>query len=253
MKVSQADTLNFMKDKQIQVFVRHCNSSSNSTNKIRPQGFSKELCHENLKRTINPQLANITFLMDGDLSKHFLSKERDYPIIPIQGGSEAASFLAQLNYIESLGLDDETIVYLLEDDFFHRSNWCELIREVFDSLNADYVTLYDHKDKYFYKMYEKLKSQIFHTNTCHWRTVPSTTSTFMCKWKVLKKHIHIHKRFCQRSVYSHEKFIKLGKMGATLISPIPGWSTHMETEFLSPTIDWEALLLKESQLAGCYA
>ena len=37
---------------------------------------------------------------------------------------------------------------------------------------------YDHLDKYKLPQYKELKSQIFVTKSCHWRTVPSTTFTF---------------------------------------------------------------------------
>jgi len=234
-----------MHSQRIKVFARHCNFSQSSINKARPAGFSREICYRNLKRTINPDLAEITFLMDGDVSKHFLKQETDYPVIPIQGGSDASSFLSMLNYIESLSLPDETIVYLLEDDFFHRPLWCELTVEVFDTLQCDYATLYDHLDKYFFKMYENLKSQIFITQTCHWRTVPSTTNTYVCRWKTLRRDLAIHKKFCRLAVNAHAKFLRLGRRGVKLVSPMPGWSTHMETEFLSPIINWDELLQEE--------
>ena len=38
----------------------------------------------------------------------------------------------------------------------------------------------------------------------------------------------------------HQKFCALGKRGATLISSIPGWSTHIDRDFVSPCINWNA-------------
>ena len=83
-------------DKKIQVFVRHTNSGNG---KSRPNGFSKLKCYQNLKQTIDKNLADITFLMDGDLDKHFLKNENEYKVVPINEGTECASFLKLLEYV----------------------------------------------------------------------------------------------------------------------------------------------------------
>jgi hypothetical protein len=56
------------------------------------------------------------------------------------------------------------------------------------------------------------------------------------RFSTLKEHLSIHRRFSQGRKISadHDKFCCLGKKGAMLISPIPGWSTHAEKEFASP-------------------
>ena len=48
----------------------------------------------------------------------------------------------------------------------------------------------------------------------------------------------------------HDKFINLWEKGSNLITSIPGYSTHMETEYLSPAIDWEKLLQEEIDKLG---
>ena len=48
----------------------------------------------------------------------------------------------------------------------------------------------------------------------------------------------------------HDKFIHLWHNGSNLITSIPGYSTHMEVEYLSPTINWEKLLIKEKDIIG---
>lgn len=40
----------------------------------------------------------------------------------------------------------------------------------------------------------------------------------------------------------HDRFIELGKKGRVVITPMPGWSTHCETNYLSPCIDWEQVV-----------
>lgn len=232
--------------KKIEVFVRHCISSSASQHKKRFQNFSRELCNKNLLETIDLEKANLTFFLDtakGSLNDHFLKDEKRFPVIEVKEGSETGSFLQLLNYVESLNLHPDTTIYLLEDDYLHRPGWTKVLLEGLQI--ADYATLYDHRDKYFFPMYEKLTSRIFITKTCHWRTTPSTTNTFACSMKTLQKHLPIHRRFSEgRSITAdHEKFCELQSLGTTLISPLPGWSTHAEPEFASPCIDWESVLI----------
>ena len=175
---------------------------------------------------------------------HFLRRQAKYFVLEIQEGSEAGSFLRLLDHIESLQLAPETILYFVEDDYLHREGWVDVLLEGMQLPGVDYVTLYDHQDKYFLPQYWKLTSKILISPTCHWRTIPSTTQTFAVKWGRLQQDLPIHRRFSEKREISddHGKFSLLTKLGRTLVSPMPGWSTHAEPEFASPCIDWEALL-----------
>jgi len=241
-------------NRKIEVFVRHCNFSENSVGKTRLPSFSRELCYHNLKRTSSSDSVNITFMMDGDnVDNHFLKNENEYKIVTKKGGTDAHSFLNLLEYVREQDLDDDTIVYILEDDFFHKEGWDEILREGFNQTNADYISLYDHKDKYFLPAYKELQSSVIHTNSSHWRTSPSTVNTYATEFKTFKKHFDIHKEFCDLDrgfTRDHDKFIHLWQNGSNLITSIPGYSTHMEVEYLSPTIDWENLLVKEKDMIG---
>ena len=66
------------------------------------------------------------------------------------------------------------------------------------------------------------------------------------KYKTLIEHLPIHQQFSLNRKISadHEKFLELGRQGATLISSLPGWSTHVEQEFASPCFDWEFFFKK---------
>jgi hypothetical protein len=74
------------------------------------------------------------------------------------------------------------------------------------------------------------------TDTCHWRTTPSTTNTFATRYRTFQQDIAIHRRFSlgRKITADHEKFCCLGKKGAILISSIPGWSTHADLGNESP-------------------
>lgn len=230
---------------KIQVFLRQCFYSPNTTlpNRRRPEWFDKIKVFENLKRTIDPNIAKLNIVYDehfGPLKDTFLSKEENVHIINC--GSEAGSFLKTLEIVEKSQFDDDTIIYFLEDDYLHRENWCNILLEAF-TLSTNYVSLYDHLDKY--KDYPDLTSKIFCTNSVHWRTVPSTCNTYAVKVKQLKQDMDIHKHYSAASIdgisMDHAKFVHLGSIGRVLITPMPGYSTHCDL-LHSPTIDWEKYL-----------
>ncbi|MGB7978321.1 MAG: hypothetical protein WCF19_04075 [Chlamydiales bacterium] len=217
----------------VEVFVRHCHYSAASQHKQRPAGFSKEACYRNLLATLDERIRLTHFLdtaRDGD---HFLKGQA----IEINEGTEAGSFLRMLEYVASLALHPDQIVYFLEDDYLHRPGWIDVLLEGF-STAADYVTLYDHLDKY--TLYPKLSSKIFATASCHWRTTPSTTNTYAMRFSTLKEDFSIHRRFSlgRKITADHDKFCFLKKRGAMLISSIPGWATHADVEYASPCINW---------------
>ena len=232
--------------KKIEIISRHCNFSKFSEGRERVKGFSKIKCYKNLKNTINSELSNITFLMDGDINKHFLANEKDFTVKKIDGGSQAKSMESMLNYVNNLSLDDDQIIYFVEDDYLHLENWNDILLEGFE-LNVEYITLYDHLDKYKLPQYKKLKSQLFVTKNCHWRTVPSTTFTFAVKFKTFKKHFDIYKKFNSvetGKTNEHEMFLELWKNGSNLISSLPGYASHMDLHWLAPTIYWEKVINK---------
>ena len=230
---------------KIQVFLRQCFYSPNSalSNRERPEWFDKVKIFGNLKKTIDPELANLNIIYDehfGSISETFLSKEDNVQIINC--GNEASSFLRTLEIVENFGFTDDTVIYFLEDDYLHQKNWCEVLLEAF-SLPVQYVSLYDHLDKYMH--YPDLTSKIFHTNSTHWRTVPSTCNTYAAKFGQLKEDMDIHKHFSAASPngisMDHAKFVHLGNMGRTLVTSIPGYSTHCD-QYQSPTINWKKYL-----------
>jgi len=132
----------------------------------------------------------------------------------------------------------------LEDDYLHRKEWIDILLEGFEYIGADYYTLYDHPDKYSLPMYENLQSKIIATPSVHWRTTPSTTNTYACKFSILKKHFDIHIKYCdlvEKWTKDHIKFTHLWNEGSNLVSCIPGYSTHVEGNMLSPLTDWSKI------------
>lgn len=232
---------------KIEVFVRHCHFSSISAHKERLPRYSREKCHQNLMETADLSRVNFTFLLDAFQpmqEPHFIRQEKRFPLIEFKAGSETGSFLFLLDHVVNQRFSDDTIIYFLEDDYLHRPGWVDVMLEGFSLPRADYLTLFDHGDKYVLSQYENLQSLIYPTASCHWRSTPSTTNTYAMRLATLKKHFEIHQAFSRGRKISadHEKFLRLGEMGAQLISSIPGYSTHVEKGALSPAHDWQKYL-----------
>ena len=244
--------------KPIEVFIRHCYYSKiqELPDRIRPSWFNKIKVFENFKNTLNPDLVNYTIVYDefyGSIDKTFLAKEKNVEIIKC--GNECDSFLKTLEIIQSKNLSDDTIVYLLEDDYLHRPGWSEVMLEGFD-INSHYLTLYD----FDFFIAKGWLCEIFTTPSSHWRAVPATTNTFACKYKTLIEDIEIQKEYSiygirEMDEYSYSrdynKFWELQKQERYLISPMPGWSTHCDENHISPIIDWKKVVnetyIKEQQ------
>lgn len=234
----------------IEIFLRHSYYSrlQELPDRERPKWFNKRKVFENFKNTLNPSLVNYTIIYDehyGSIDKTFLSTEKNVEIIDC--GSECDSFLQTLDIVQSKNFDDDQIIYFLEDDYLHRPGWCDILLEGF-SINSSYVTLYDF-EHYIGKGY---LSEIFVTQNSHWRAAPATTNTFACKYRTLLEDLEVHQKYSSSHAIKEEdgfyfskdydKFWELHNNEKYLISSIPGWSTHCDANFISPTINWEKVI-----------
>ena len=230
--------------KKIEVFLRHCYYSHlQYSSQNRPDWWDKEKVFENFKRTLNPETTNYTIIYDkhhGERENTFLKDEPN--VYEIDCGKESLSFIETLDYILSQNFENDTIIYLLEDDYIHRPEWDKILMDGF-TLPVEYVTLYDHGDKY-QEMYKDFMTKVLHTKLSHWMPTPSTTNTFAVKFKTLKEDYIIQKKWSvgYEPSADHAKFIELNQRGKNLISSIPGYSTHAHKETLAPCIDWEKYL-----------
>jgi hypothetical protein len=229
----------------IRIINRQWNKANLRKQEVRPEWFSYEKCFEKL---YDVDTVDLHVLIDGTRENHHFEIDggfyySNFNLTEFEGGSDANSFMFALDYVKKQNFDDEDIIYFVEDDYLHVEGWEEILQNVFDNFNIDYVTLYDHPDKYFAPMYKNLEASLLVTDKCHWRTTPSTCNTYAGKWKTFKKHWDIHYKFClpeyTHDGYDHTKFITLWQNGSNLISPIPSVSTHCEKDFLAPLIDWK--------------
>ncbi len=236
---------------KIKIFARHCKFSSNSANKARPSWFTREGCFNSFINTLDTD-CELNICFDGTLtgSGHFLENDKykgKFKLYEKQGGNDAKSFLNLLDTVKASHFSDYDILYFVEDDYLHNIGWPKILREGFKYIDVDYITLYDHNDKYFFEMYEDLMSKVGLTPSVHWKTIPNTTNTYACLGKTFKRDFVVHVKYCdivRGLTRDFDKFYELASAGKTLINPIPGYSTHCEPDFMSPIINWEEVYNK---------
>lgn len=153
-------------------------------------------------------------------------------------------------YEEAEKLQNNDFVYFLEEDYLHLSDSCFLLKEFAEKNYTDYVTLYDHPDKYeeysligevnpYCKEYGE-KTILFRTSHHHWKITNSTTMTFGAFVDTLKRDKSVFWKYTQDNIpLDFPLFLELGKEGKMLSSPIPSLSTHCDYNVLAPIIDWK--------------
>jgi hypothetical protein len=225
---------------KIHIFYLHYEITG-TDGKYRPYWFNYEKCFTNLLSTIEGKNVELHVVMDGKVENNWIKKYKDkYITHEIKG--EGVPGFKMLQIIKSL-LDDKTndidLIYQLENDYLHTVGWVEKIVDLFSTYNnLNYVSLYDHNDKYFLHMYEDLVSKIYATDTHHWRTTPSTCGSFVMSKKSFEEDYDI----LSTMEGDHHKFLWLNEHRSRFIlTPIPGLSTHCMDGLLSPTIDWKQI------------
>jgi len=240
------------------IYYRHT-PASRSFGKSRPAWFNHEICFANLLQSIlkygDKGTIRLEVLFDGtpeDLQNDFLSTyfscenenheqiSKTAKVRMIKGGNQIAAWRACMaeasKDLESS--DGNTMLYFLENDYLHAANWIE----EFLSLRAsgipfDYISFYDHGDKYS-PLYRKLRSKIVFSGTHHWRTVPSTCWTFLMSERTFRRD-YLYFKYVERDRRNFPFLTKL--LGRTLLTPMPGLSTHSAEGLLSPGVDWKAV------------
>ena len=139
----------------------------------------------------------------------------------------------------------------MENDYLHRPGSENILVEGID-LGAEYLSLYDHPDKYIPASrggnpqidddggeYTKL----FLSKSCHWKITNSTTMTFASTVRVLKEDEEVLRKWTNRGHYpdDYKMFLELREKNRILVTSVPGYSTHGETAWLSPLTDWSKI------------
>jgi hypothetical protein len=225
---------------KIHIYYRHYSISG--TESRRPEWFDYESCYDNLLASLpewDSQLYNVNIIYDG-LEENWISKYSYHNYYKINCGGDYKSFQETCNIIKNdPNIKEGDLIYFLENDYMHVHGWLNKIFELFKTYSGlDYISLYDHNDKYFLSMYNDLVSKIFTTDTHHWRTTPSTCGSFILTKELFDKDYDI----LSTMEGDHNKWLWLNEhRGRTVVTPIPGLSTHCMKGLVSPTINWDKI------------
>lgn len=225
---------------KIHIYYRHYNISGSGQG--RPMWFDYEKCYDNLLATLpdrdsNKYILNVVY--DGN-ETNWISNYTYHNSYNIIAGGDFKSFQQTCDLVKNNpDIVDGDLIYFIENDYLHKSGWLDKVLELFTTYSGlDYVSLYDHKDKYFLPAYDDLVSKIFITKTHHWRTTPSTCGTFILTKELFDKDYDI----LSTMEGDHNKWLWLNSnRGRHVISPIPGLATHCVEGLESPTIKWETV------------
>ena len=198
-------------------------STNQSRKQVKVPLATKKLCLNNFLETFknerififadNCDNETLDYLLDLDLEIHSGSYGLYYSQVELY------------KKILEMDLDADEIIYCSEDDYLHKPESPAIITE---GLNyADYVTLYDHPDKYtpLYNFGENTK--ITRTFSCHWKNTISTCMTFGFKYQRLKEDFEIIQNYPR--TLDHNLFINLKQKGRILNSSIPGYACQMDS------------------------
>ena len=169
----------------------------------------------------------------------------------VQVGHGAGTFNIALDHAIGktgiLNVTDDEIIYFLEDDYLHKEGSQRIIEDGFE-LGMDYVTLYDHPDKYLnpieggnpYCEGRAEFTRVYLGNNSHFKLTNSSTMTFAAKVKTLKEDEGVMRSWTNGThPHDFQMFQEINKKGRRLVSPLPGYSTHGETRWLTPLTNWE--------------
>lgn len=232
----------------ISIYSRQCTYSKVSANKQRPEWFSREKCFDNLVKNFHDFDTRFKIVYDGKIAKdsylnRYLEDKRTYPNMSheeIQAGSEGSSFQALLNIIMKDNLPDDEIVYIVEDDYLHKDGSIKVLRDAFRLHAIDYVSLYDHPDKYdpnYLSLHhiDPFMTRLYHGQHCHYRAAISTTNTYAMRMSTLKRDFKIHMEYSNYPVtQDHMKFLHLVSSGKRLITAVPSYAAHIQSDVLPP-------------------
>lgn len=224
--------------------------SDTGYNKVKPLYINNENCLKNAVKTFgNSEFLIIADNVSDETKKMIELLVPNDNINHVSVGHGAGTFNLALDL--ALKQSDGDVIYFLENDYLHRKESENILIEGIE-LGADYISLYDHPDKYIPASRGGNPNieddggevtKIYLSKSCHWKLTNSTTMTFASKVSKLKEDESILRKWTNMGHYPRDfdMFIELRENGKSLMTSIPGYSTHGETAWLSPLTDWGVL------------
>lgn len=172
------------KEPTVHTIYRICDKNPNTQT-----GIDKLVCLQNYLKRVTDK--NIIFIADNCSAGLIKTlQEIGHPVHETNLGN-SKSFSYALDLVKNI--DDDDIVYMVEDDYLHSDT--HIIPRLVEGLDtADWVTLYDHPDKYLdngpnpYVNQGSEPTRVYLSESNHWKETNSTTMTFATKAATIKKY-----------------------------------------------------------------
>lgn len=241
------------------------------------------VCLTSLKRALGNLRVKIWVLLDSCPSrykeifrKHFSDAELEF--LELSGVGNQATFGMQIDILLEQQLS--RYIYFAEDDYFYLPDqFTSMLSFLKEDPDVHFLSPYDHTDYYTLDLHRQRELINVHSGN-HWRTAGSTCLTFMTTQEVLAEtketfityvegnyDVSIWLALTKRKVFNFnriltyfvsEKFLfdvlkKSWKFSwfqlifgrrYNLWTPIPSFATHMESQYLAPSIKWKTLMGK---------
>jgi hypothetical protein len=217
-------------------------------NKVKPDYIDNEKCLANAVNVFKDADWSIIADNVSEETNNMIQKYKSRNHINyVSVGHGAGTFNLALD--EALNYDDNEIIYFIENDYLHKLESQKILEEGFN-LGASFVSLYDHPDKYIdpdrggnpYCRGGAEDTRVYLTDSCHWKITNSTTMTFAAKVSTLKRTEKILRKHTDTThPNDFNMFLELREKNELLITPIPSYSTHGETDWLSPLTNWKKI------------
>lgn len=235
------------------------------SDKRRPPFHSKARCLRSAVRALaEVPGARLVLLVDAErLPEEYAGIVPEGTEVTYLGGiGNGRSYRAQLRLLRDLPPDD--LVHLCEDDYLYtRDAFSVLVAAAAELDDADYLCLYDHPDRYTRHDDAPLPGprHVWLAGGRHWRWVESAPMSFGGRVGTFRADAWVHARFSPRGSYrdnvvmrafnyNDRRFWRLmqglrpywwKRPRRRLLSPMPALSTHMDTSFMAPLVDWAAV------------
>lgn len=196
--------------------------SDNSYPKPKLIGITKEFCLKNFLSIFN----DVTVVAD-NCGKNTIEMLKNNNVTFYETNLGNAG---SLRFVLEMAKNINDDVYLCEDDYLHLPKSLKLLEEGIKK--SDYVTLYDHPDKYTrdYNLGEFCK--VIKTDSSHWRTTISTCMTFATNSQKIKEDWDIWDKWTKENhPHDHQIFSALKEKKRKLIVSIPGAACHCCMEY----------------------
>ncbi len=237
---------------------------SGSSRAPRPSWFSKELCFRSLvyaskALTDAGYSVKLKVFFDG----HQITADPWYLTLQSMLGPEHQLVLTNtVGNSPSFSIVLESLTYhspsdsilIAEDDYLWLPKSLAALTDVLRVLPADYITGYDHPDRYdnanpLGKDIEHYNRSLYVTKYSHWRPVESTCMTFMTSVHCLMSDMEVFQRHLRDNPVrpnSRSLFRQLQGLISSdvitkrklLIGSVPALCTHAQLPYLAPVVDW---------------